>query len=79
MKGLANDFLPSSGNSDILMVPLINFITGCTTAGLASLSILAEIPSCPVAFFELNLSICSPIKFSSIGLKYKTEDSRRFS
>ena len=36
----------------------LNFLLLFKTAGWASLRTLAEIPSCPVAFFELSLLIC---------------------
>ena len=79
MKGVTIAFLHSSGNSDILIVSFIKNVMGFKTAGWASLRTLAEIPSCPVAFFELSLLICLLIKFSSISLNSRTECVELFS
>ena len=54
------------------MVSFIKYVIGYKATGLANLRNLAEIPSCPVAFFELILIICLLTKLSLIGLKSKT-------
>jgi hypothetical protein len=51
-----------SGKMELFIDLFIEFVIGLTIAGFANFRSFAEMPSCPVAFFEFALFICFDTK-----------------